>query len=65
VVVRTRGGTATAAEVARAVGVELLAELPEQRRLDEHLDLGLGPVHARRSPLARTARGLLERLALP
>jgi secretion/DNA translocation related CpaE-like protein len=64
VVVRTRGGTATAAEVARAVGVELLAELPEQRRLDEHLDLGLGPVHARRSPLARTSRGLLERLAV-
>jgi secretion/DNA translocation related CpaE-like protein len=63
VVVRTRGGTATAAEVARAVGVELLAELPEQRRLDEHLDLGLGPVHARRSPLARTSRELLERLA--
>lgn len=63
-VVRTRGGTATAAEVARAVGVELLAELPEQRRLDEHLDLGLGPVHARRSPLARTARELLDRLAV-
>jgi secretion/DNA translocation related CpaE-like protein len=64
VVVRTRGGTATAAEVARAVGLELLSELPEQRRLDEHLDLGLGPVHARRSPLARTARELLERLAV-
>jgi secretion/DNA translocation related CpaE-like protein len=62
-VVRPRGGTATAAEVARALGVELLAELPEQRRLDEHLDLGLGPVHGRRSPLARTARELLERLA--
>jgi secretion/DNA translocation related CpaE-like protein len=64
VVVRTRGGTATAAEVARAVGLELLAELPEQRRLDEHLDLGLGPVHARRSVLARTARELLDRLAV-
>lgn len=63
VVVRTRGGTATAAEVSRALGAELLAELPEQRRLDEHLDLGLGPVHARRSPLARTARELLVRLA--
>ncbi len=64
VVVRTRGGTATAAEVARAVGAELLAELPEQRRLDEHLDLGLGPVRGRRSVLARTARELLERLAV-
>jgi secretion/DNA translocation related CpaE-like protein len=64
VVVRTQGGTATATEVARAVGVELLAELPEQRRLDEHLDLGLGPVHARRSVLARTARELLDRLAV-
>jgi secretion/DNA translocation related CpaE-like protein len=63
VVVRTGGGTATAAEVSRALGVELLAELPEQRRLDEHLDLGLGPVRARRSPLARTARELLDRLA--
>jgi secretion/DNA translocation related CpaE-like protein len=63
-VVRTRGGTASAREVARAVGVELMGELPEQRRLDEHLDLGLGPVHARRSPLARTARELLDRLAV-
>ncbi len=62
VVVRTGAGTAGAAEVARAVGVELLAELPDQRRLDEHLDLGLGPVHGRRSPLARTARRLLDRL---
>jgi secretion/DNA translocation related CpaE-like protein len=62
-VVRTRGGSATAAEVARAVGLDLLGEVPEQRRLDEHLDLGLGPVHARRSPLARASRELLTRLA--
>ena len=32
---------------------------PHQRRLVEHVDLGLGPVHARRSPLARAARGAL------
>ena len=42
-----------------------LAEVPTQRRLAEHLDLGLGPVHGRRSPLARAARATLQALAAP
>jgi hypothetical protein len=61
VVVRSRRPTPFADDVARAVGVPLLAQVPDQRRLDEHLDLGLGPVHARRSPLANAARSLVER----
>jgi secretion/DNA translocation related CpaE-like protein len=60
-VVRSRRGSALAEDVARAVGVPLLAELADQRRLDEHLDLGVGPVHSRRGPLARTAAQLLRR----
>ena len=59
VVVRSRRGSPPAADVARAVGLPLIGELPDQRRLEEHLDLGLGPVHHRRSPLARTAARLL------
>ncbi len=45
--------------MARALGLDLLVEVPEQRRLAEHLDLGLGPVHGRRSGLARAARSVL------
>jgi hypothetical protein len=61
VVVRTRRGSPRPEDVARAVGLPLAAELPDQRRLEEHLDLGLGPIHHRRSPLARTAAGLVDR----
>ena len=60
-VVRSRRSVPFADDVARAVGVPLLAQVPDQRRLDEHLDLGLGPVHARRSPLAVAARSLVDR----
>jgi secretion/DNA translocation related CpaE-like protein len=59
VVVRSRRGSPPAADVARAVGLPLVGELSDQRRLEEHLDLGLGPVHHRRSPLARTAGRLV------
>jgi secretion/DNA translocation related CpaE-like protein len=60
VVVRTRRGGVLADDVAAALGLPLLAEVRDQRRLAEHLDLGLGPVHDSRSPLARASRGLLE-----
>jgi secretion/DNA translocation related CpaE-like protein len=60
-VVRARRGSPPAEDIARAVGLPLVGELREQRRLDEHLDLGLGPVHQRRSPLASTAAALVER----
>jgi secretion/DNA translocation related CpaE-like protein len=61
-VVRSRRAAVPAGDLARAVGAPLVAELPEQRRLDEHLDLGLGPVHHPRGPLARTSTELLRRL---
>ena len=58
--VRSRRGSPPAEDVARAVGLPLACEIRDQRRLDEHLDLGLGPIHSRRSPLARTATALVE-----
>jgi secretion/DNA translocation related CpaE-like protein len=62
-VVRGAGTAVTAAHVADILELPLLAEVPTQRRLAEHLDLGLGPVHGRRSPLARAARSVLRAVA--
>jgi secretion/DNA translocation related CpaE-like protein len=62
VVVRDPGVTVAGDQVAAALDLPLLAELSTQRRLAEHLGLGLGPVHSRRSPLARAARAVLGRL---
>ena len=64
VVHRSRGSLAAGA-VAAALGLPLLAELGHQRRLDEHLDLGLGPVHQRRGPVAAAAARLLDQLTAP
>lgn len=61
VVVRARRRDTDRAEaVARAVGAPLLAVVPDQRRLDEDLDLGVGPVFRRRAQLTRVARALVE-----
>lgn len=49
-----------ATQVASALGLPLLVEVPHQRRLAEQVDLGLGPVHSRRSSLARAAAAALE-----
>jgi secretion/DNA translocation related CpaE-like protein len=49
-------------DVARALKLPLAAAMRDQRRLDEAVDLGLGPVRARRGPLARAARCVLTRL---
>ena len=38
--------------VAEVTGLPLLAEMADQRRLAESVDLGLGPVRSRRGPLA-------------
>lgn len=65
VVVRTAGVAVPADHVADILELPLVAEVPTQRRLAEHLDLGLGPVHGRRSPLARAARATLQALAAP
>lgn len=59
----TRGGATTALgaeEVSDALGVPLAVAMGHQRRLAESVDLGLGPVHSRRSPLARAARAALD-----
>jgi len=48
-------------QVARALGLPLVAQLGRQRHLAEDVDLGLGPVRSSRSPLARAARGVLGR----
>ena len=55
-VVRRGSAAIASAQVAGALGLPLVAEVAHQRRLAEHVDLGLGPVHARRSSLARAAR---------
>ncbi len=62
-VARTSGGAVTASALASALGLPLVAEVGEQRRLAEQLDLGLGPLHSRRGPVARAAREILRRLA--
>jgi secretion/DNA translocation related CpaE-like protein len=63
VVVRVGRAAVPAGHVAGVLELPLVAELAAQRRLDEHLDLGLGPVHTRRCPLARAARAALDDLA--
>ncbi|MEP7089979.1 MAG: septum site-determining protein Ssd [Nocardioidaceae bacterium] len=55
-VVRTGGTAAPTDQVVAALGLPLVVEVRRQRRLAEHVDLGLGPVHGRRSPMARAAR---------
>lgn len=55
---RTRGG-APPDRLAAVLGVPVLVDYPSRRSVTEHVDLGLGPVHARRSPLARAAADLV------
>lgn len=57
--VRGRGDAGT---VARVVRRPVLGCLPEQRGLEESVELGLGPVRSGRGPLARALRGVLDRL---
>ena len=52
-------------EVAAALGMPLAAVMSDQRRLAEAIELGLGPIHSRRGPLARAARATLARVAVP
>ena len=58
-VVRDVGSTVPAQHVAGVLELPLVAQMPAQRRLAEHVDLGLGPVHSARSPLARASRSAL------
>jgi hypothetical protein len=57
-----RGSAVDPAEVRRAVRAPVLAAMPDQRGLDEAVDLGLGPLRARRGVLARTAATVLDAL---
>jgi secretion/DNA translocation related CpaE-like protein len=52
-------------EVAAAFRIPLAAAMGDQRRLAESLELGLGPLHSRRGPLARAARETLARVRTP
>jgi secretion/DNA translocation related CpaE-like protein len=56
---RSGGGAIPASAVAAALRLPVAVEVPHQRRLTEHVDLGLGPVHSRRSVLARAASVVL------
>jgi len=56
-----RGTGMEAGTVGRALGVPVLAQMADQRGLDEAIDLGLGPVRSRRGPLGRAATRVLER----
>lgn len=63
-VVRTRTGSLDPDDVARALDLPLLAEVPTRRRTEELLDLGLGPAASARAPLARAAREVLDAMAM-
>jgi secretion/DNA translocation related CpaE-like protein len=53
-----RGGAAGVApdEVARLLGLPVVATMGDQRGLDEAISLGIGPLRSGRGPLARAAR---------
>lgn len=58
-----RGHGVDPADLAAVSGATVLAEMADQRRLDESVDLGLGPVRGRRGPLARAAGEVLAQAA--
>jgi secretion/DNA translocation related CpaE-like protein len=57
-----RGDQVSSDVVARLTTVPVAAQMPDQRGLEEAIDLGLGPVRSRRGPLGRTALGVLADL---
>jgi secretion/DNA translocation related CpaE-like protein len=58
-----RGSGLDDVDVARIVPVPIAARMGDQRGLAESVDLGLGPVRTRRSPLARAARQVIAAAA--
>lgn len=50
-------------DVSAALGLPLAAVVEHDRRLAENVELGLGPVSSKRSPLAAAARAILEVVA--
>ena len=57
-----RGPGLPSADVASALGVPVVADAGDHRRVAELVELGLGPVSGRRSTLARAARDCLSDL---
>ncbi len=57
-----RGSGPAAHEVERLLGVPVLAAMSNQHRLDEAINLGMGPLRSRRGPLARAARRVVDAL---
>ncbi|MCW2756378.1 MAG: septum site determining protein [Nocardioidaceae bacterium] len=60
-VVRGSGGVEPG-EVARLLSVPLAAAMPDQRGVDESVDLGAGPLRSRRGALARAASLVADRV---
>ncbi len=58
-----RGAGVPIDEVASVTGVRAPLAMADQRHLDEAVDLGLGPVRARRGALARVAAEILQAAA--
>jgi secretion/DNA translocation related CpaE-like protein len=63
--VRGGRGAVPSGQVATALRVPMVVRVPHERRLAEQVDLGLGPVHSRRSALARAARDALAACPAP
>jgi secretion/DNA translocation related CpaE-like protein len=57
-----RGARVDDRAVSRVVRAPVLATMPDQRGLEEAVDLGRGPVWSRRSTLSRTASSVLRSL---
>jgi secretion/DNA translocation related CpaE-like protein len=60
-----RGTGVDPADLTAVTGVPVLADMGDQRRLAESVDVGLGPARARRGPLARAAAQVLGQLSAP
>lgn len=58
-----RPGRVGESDAAQVTGLPIAAVVPDQPRVVEALDLGLGPLPRRRGALARVAAGLLETAA--
>ncbi len=58
-----RPGAVSSRELSTAIGVPIGFQVPHQRGLDEAVELGLGPVRGRRSPLRRAVSAFLAEVA--
>jgi secretion/DNA translocation related CpaE-like protein len=58
-----RGAGADPHAVTRLTTIPVAAQMPDQRGLEEAIDLGCGPVRSTRGPLGRTALSVLANLA--